>query len=195
MRQRTKTELLARLPSLGAIALCVVALAAAAVSPARAQGEGQERGGRPPALTLPSRMTERFGQGWTQEFRLRLHSAARADAISGLAIAITLETIRLDQLPDDPAEAALFCAKVAAVADVALRSGYSPTLLAADVRQVLRSGASPAFGPGLVGGPRWFRDRPIVRGPFTPPGPARPGVRGGQPGGSDFQSPGGFGQQ
>ena len=195
MRERMKIGTLARFVHLGPIALCVLLLAVAAIPSAWAQRGGQAVGDRPAALTLPSRLTERFGQRWTEEFRVTLLPAAQKEAVSGLALAITLASIRLDQLPDDPAEAALFCAKVAGVADVALRSGYSPTLLAADVRQVLRSGSSPAFGPDLVRGPRWHRDQPFVRGPFAPPGPARPAVRGGPSGGGNLQSPGGFGQQ
>jgi len=195
MQERMNMETRERYAPLGPIALCLFLLALAAIPPAWAQKGGQTVGDRPPALTLPSRLTERFGEGWTEEFRLTLLPAAQKEAVSGLALAITLTSIRLDQLPDDPAEAALFCAKVAGVADVALRSGYSPTILAADVHQVARSGSSPAFGPGLVRGPRVYRNQPFVRGPFSPPGPARPAVRGGPAGGSNLQSPGGFGQQ
>ncbi len=195
MRVRRRIGTLVRIARLVPLALCLFLLTAALIPPAWAQERAQAVGVGPSGLAPPSRLAERFGRTWAEEFRVQLLSAARRGAVSTLALTITLQSIRLDQLPDDPAEAALFCAKVAGVADVALRSGYSPTLLAADVRQVLRSGSSPAFGPGLVRGPRLYRDRPFVGGPFSAPGPARPAVRGGPGAGGGVQSAGGFGQQ
>ncbi len=170
------------------IALLFFFLGFVYVPPSWTQERGEPARDRISTLALPARFTERFGSGWAEDFREAFLSAGRQDALSGLALSVTLGSIRLDQLPVDAKAAALFCVEVAGVADVALRSGYSPTLLAADVRQVLRKGGSPSFGPSLLRGPRLIGERPIVRGPLSPPGPA---LRGGQNSGIGFS--GGFG--
>lgn len=134
------------------------------------------------SLELPARFAHGFGDGWRARFTERLAIDAEHRALSRFALSITLQSIGLDQLPADPTEAAAFCAAVALQADIALRGGRSPTRLAADIRQVARVGGAPAFGPGLDRGRREVANQPIFRGPFSVPGPARPGPRSGHGG-------------